>query len=148
MGWEIFERVVRRSTSPTVTISKMGRFNFNGAATKILHDNAVESVLLMWDKETHSIGIRRVGKKDARAYTMRYARKNTYSGFAAKTFLEHVGFDYSETKAFPCEWNEDEGMFVFSLSMEQVRQQVPSSTRITRPRMQLESGVKAKAEAG
>jgi len=146
--WEIFERVVRRSINPTVNISKLGRFNFNGAATKILHDNAVESVLLMWDKDARRIGIRRVGKKEARAYTVHYTRKNAYSGFAAKTFLVHIGYDYSETTTFQVDWNEEDGTFVFSLSTAENKQQVQHSPGLARSKKQVEPGVKARAEVG
>jgi|SRR5579862_3538081 len=115
MAWQVFEKVVHRSTSPTITISKLGRIGFNGAASKTLHENGVEYVLLMWDKENRRIGIRRVGKKDSRSYTVHYAKKYAWSGFAAKGFLEHIGLDYSETKTFPGEWDETDSMFVLSL---------------------------------
>ena len=147
MGWEIFERVIRRSASPTVNLSKLGRFNFNGAATKVLTENAVERVLLMWDRDARRVGIRRVGKKDARAYTVHYARKNSYSGFAAKTFLQHIGYDCSNTATFPIDWNEDDATFVFSLNPVENRQGMQRFPTVTRSKVEVGAGVKAKKEA-
>jgi hypothetical protein len=54
-------------------------------------------------------------QKDDRAYQMRYAKKSKGAGFAAKTFLEWCGYNYSETKGYPCTWNEAESMFEVSL---------------------------------
>jgi hypothetical protein len=115
MSWEVFEKANRRSTTPIMTISKLGRLAFNSASAKILHDKAVETVLLLWDKDTRRVGVRSIAKKDARSYTVRFARKNASAGFAAKPFLAHIGYDYSETQSFPCEWNDDEQMFVIGL---------------------------------
>jgi len=132
MGWEIFEKVTRRSTTPMMTISKLGRFAFNGAAAKILSDNAVDSVLAMWDKDTRKIGVRSIAKKDARAYTVRYARKNASAGFAVKTFLAHIGYDFSETRSFPCEWNEDDQTCVISIPADILSKQPQRFPRLAR----------------
>jgi hypothetical protein len=150
MAWQVIERNVMRSTSPSITISKLGRLNFNGAATKVLHDGNTESVLLLWDADARKIGIQRVGKRDPRSYTVRYARKNAWSGFAAKTFLERINYDYSKTVSYPAEWDKTEEMFVFSLPSVPARQEPqhaqPKPER-ARPytRGHSETGIKAKA---
>lgn len=105
-----------------MTISKeLGRFSFNAAATKILQENAVETILLMWDRDSRKVGIRRIGKKDGRSYSLRTAKSNRGSGFAAKTFLQHIGYDYSETRAFACDWDEADNTFVFTIPEEAMR---------------------------
>jgi hypothetical protein len=118
MPWEIYEKVVRRSTSPTLTISKLGRLSFNAAAAETLTKNSVNNVLLLWDKEAHKIGIRAVSKKDARSYTLHYAAKNANAGFAAKTFLCHINYNYRDTKAFPCHWNDKESTYEVDVPAE------------------------------
>jgi hypothetical protein len=115
MGYEIFEKTIRRDTEPRVTISSLGRLQFNASASKILDRHAVETVLLLWDKDARKVGVKSISKKDERSYQMRYAKKGKGAGFAARTFLEWCGYDYSETKGYPCEWNEAEAMFEVSL---------------------------------
>ena len=131
MAWQVIERNVMRSTSPSITISKLGRLNFNGAATKILHDGNTESVLLLWDSDARKVGVQRIGKRDPRSYTVRYARKNAWAGFAAKGFLQRINYDYSKTLSFPAEWDKTEEMFVFSLptSLEKQSPQTQQSIR-------------------
>jgi hypothetical protein len=118
MGYEIFEKTVRRDTEPRVTISTLGRIQFNATASRILDKNVVETVLLLWDKDTRKIGIKSITKKDDRAYRMRYAKKGKGAGFAAKTFLIWINHDYSESKSYPCLWNEAELTFEIPLPAE------------------------------
>jgi hypothetical protein len=119
MPWEIYEKVVRRSTSPTLTISKLGRMTFNAAATEVLKTQKASLVLLMWDKEARKIGVRLAAKKDAHTiYTVNYAVKNNSAGFAAKTFLRYISYDDRQTKAYPCEWDPKENAFVVEIPKE------------------------------
>jgi hypothetical protein len=118
MSYVIFEKQVRRDTEPRVTISTLGRIQFNSSASRILDKNAVETVLLQWDKDARKVAIKSIAKKDDRAYKVRYAKKGKGAGFAAKTFLEWIGHNYSETKNYPCQWNEAESMFEVTLPLE------------------------------
>lgn len=139
MSYEVFEKVIRRVTTPMLTISQLGRLNFNTAASEVLNKHAVEDVLLMWDKESSKIGVRGINKKDTRSYRMRFSRRNKSAGFAAKPFLEHIGYDYSQTKAYPCTWNEEQGMFETSL---------PSDAFTAQPeRIQKTHGQKSSADS-
>ena len=110
MAYEIFTRKARRTGSPTLAISKSGRIALNKAATATLEKNAVEFVLLLWDKENHKIGVRPITKKDPRAYNLKYGPKNNGAYFSSKTFFDYVGIDYSQTRAFPATWLEDESI--------------------------------------
>lgn len=111
MSYEIFEKTIRRDTEPRVTISVLGRLQFNATASRLLYKHAVETVLLLWDKDHRKMAMKTISKKDDRSYQLRYAKKGKGAGFAAKTFLEWCGYDYSQTKSYPCEWNEVESMF-------------------------------------
>jgi hypothetical protein len=118
VSWQIYEKTKsRRSSEPTMTVSKkFGRLSFNASAAELMKLNAMETVLLMWNPETRQIGVRNVMKKDARSYTLRFSKKQYGAGFAARTFLNHIGYDYSVTRSFPCEWNEQDGIFVIQLT--------------------------------
>jgi hypothetical protein len=121
LGYEVYEKVVKRMTSPTLTISKLGRLSFNAAAAEMLRKNAVEYVLVLWDKDTRKVAVRSTAKKDPRAYTIRYAQKYRLAGFAAKTFLNHIQYDFTETHQYPCTWNEQDDMYEIQLPAERFK---------------------------
>lgn len=121
MPWEIFTRKVRRSGSPSITFNKLGRLAFNKSATAILERDAVEYVLLMWDAAKRQLGVRPITKKDSRAYTLAYGKKGNGAGFSAKTFMDYVGYDFSESRSFPARWDESESMFIAEIPEEHLQ---------------------------
>src|SRR5258708_5697636 len=125
MPWEVYEKIIRRSTTPMLAISKLGRFSFNSAAAETLTKHSVSHVLLLWDKSAHKVGIRAVGKKDSRSYSVHYAAKNANAGYAAKTFLHHINYNYTETKSFPCHWNEKDSTYEVEIPAESFIQRFP-----------------------
>jgi hypothetical protein len=142
LGYEVYEKVIRRTTSPTLTISKLGRISFNAAAAETLHKSAVEYVLLLWDKDARKVAVRSTTKKEPRAYTIRYAAKHKLAGFAAKTFLNHIQYDFSTTNQYPCTWDEQSEMYEVQLPPERFVAQEPKRF----PR--LEQGSKRPTEVG
>lgn len=120
MAYVVYEKVVKRTTSPTVSISKLGRISFNAASTETLRKNAIEYVLLLWDKESRKVAVKSTSKKDTRSYTLRFTQKNRMSGFAAKTFLNYIEYDFTESHQYPCTWSEREDMFEFQVPAERL----------------------------
>jgi len=121
MAYEIFTREVIRTGSPRISVNTLGRVGINQAATKILKDNAVEFVLLLWDKERNKIAIRPITKKDKRAYIVTFAPKGNGAGFSAKTFFKYIGYDYAETRSLAAEWNENEGILEIDVPPENLK---------------------------
>jgi len=121
MAWEIFSRKVRRSGTPAVTFNKLGRISLNKTATAILERDAVEFVLLLWDPIKRQVGIRPITKKDQRAYRLAYGKKGNGAGFSAKTFMDHIGYEYSESRSTPVRWDEGESMFIAEVPVEYLR---------------------------
>jgi hypothetical protein len=112
MPYEVFTRKLRRTGTPAVAFMATGRLSLNAAATKVLIDQAVEAVLLLWDASTKRVAIKPVNKKDPRAYKLNKSGKGNGAGFSAVTFFEHIGFDFEKgTKSFPAEWNNEQGMY-------------------------------------
>jgi hypothetical protein len=115
MGFEVFSRKVRRTGSPTVSITKLGRFAFNKASSLQIRDKAVESVLLLWDKDKRCIGVQPITKQDNRAYKVNWSKRGDGCGFTASTFLTYIEFNTTETKSVPMQWNEQEQMFIIQV---------------------------------
>jgi hypothetical protein len=111
MGFEIFNRKVQWKGEPAVTLNKLGRVSFNKTASIKLQKEAVENVLLLWDKENRLIGVRPITKKDNRAYKISWSTRGDGCGFSATTFLKYIGFDTSESRSLPAQWDEQEQIF-------------------------------------
>jgi|SRR5208283_1009737 len=118
MAWEIFTRKVQYRGSPAASFTKLGRLAFNKAATAKFERDAVENVLLLWNAEDRLIGVRPIVKKDTRAYKVHYGVKGNGCGFSAATFLNHIGFDVSETRTLPAHWDDQEEMFIIEVPEE------------------------------
>jgi hypothetical protein len=116
MPYEIIPKKKTRSITPFVSFSARGRVGLNQAATVIMENSAVEFVLLLWDKERNRVAIRPITKKDSRAY--RLARAKSSSMVHAKSFMEQIHYNSDETKTFPAEWNESEGLLEIDIPVE------------------------------
>jgi hypothetical protein len=135
MAMEFFSRKVRQTGSPSAAFTKMGRVAFNIMATANFEKKGVECVLLGWDKERRLVGIKPISitKKDLRAYKLRAGgKKGNGSGFTASTFLRHIGFDLSETKSMPIEWDDKEEMFLVEVPEEYLKKDQPAPDQKTR----------------
>lgn len=119
MPYEVFTRKKTRTTTPSVSFSTLARVGLNQAATEIMKKNAVERVLLLWDNDHHRMAVRPITKKDPRAYMLSSAKSSTM--FSAKAFLEYIGYDFSETRSFPADWNEEEGLLEIEIPTEHLK---------------------------
>lgn len=124
MGYEIYVKEFgNRSTAPTMTVSqKLGRCTLNRSAALLFDKDAVENILLLWDNDAKKMAIRPISKKDARAFSLRYARNKEKAvigaAFSGVMFLRHIGFDFSTTGTFPIKWSADQAMFEVELPKE------------------------------
>ena len=115
MAWEVYQRQVIRTGEPTVTIGKMGRIAFNMLAASILKNNNATHVVLMWDKDSNKCAAKIASSKDAGAYKVIFAAKSNGAGFSAVTFLNHIRYDWTETRSFNAAWDDSTKMLVFSI---------------------------------
>src|ERR1039457_767215 len=113
MPYEIFTRKTPRMGNPFMSFSKIGQISFNQTAARVLQKAAIENMLLMWDASEGKLALKSTSnKKDPRAYRLRYNEKGNGASFSAKTFLDHVGIDYSDRRPIPIDINPDNEMFL------------------------------------
>ena len=118
MAWEVYKRQIIRTGEPAVTIGKMGRIGLNMVATGILQELKATHAVLMFDREASRCALKVATSKDEGAYTITFNEKSNGSGFSAVTFLNYIHYDWTETRAFNAEWDENGKMFVFSIPKE------------------------------
>ena len=118
MPFVVFDRKFTRRTEPTVTLTTLGRIALNTGAAALLTKAAAEYVLLLWDPEAGKVGIKVIGKKEPRAYVLHFGKNGNGAGFSATTFVNFIKYDFSESRAFPLDWDETGNMFTFSIPKE------------------------------
>ena len=96
-----------------MSFSKIGQITFNQSAATIMQRETMEYVLLLWDAEERKVALKSTSnKKDARVYRIRYADRGNGASFSAKTFMDHIGLDYSERRPVPIEIKPNHEMFI------------------------------------
>lgn len=92
----------------------------------MFHKEAVENVLLLWDKDAFRFAIRPITKKDARSFAIRYSQRDKIvsgAAFSGIMFLRHIGYDFSTTKTYPVKWSVNESIFEVELPKERFGEQ-------------------------
>jgi len=124
MAWEVFERDRVVSGEPTATITKMGRISLNKIAALTFADKKAEYAELLWDKETHSVGVRNSEKKKG-VFRLSYGDNGNGVGFSCSTFLNYIRYDWTQSRNFPAQWDASEQMFFFQIPAEHIGKPVP-----------------------
>ncbi len=68
---------------------------------------------------TPSISINNKCRIGLNRYGVSYAKSGGM--FTAKMFLEHIGYDYSESRSFPASWNEADNMLEIDIPAEYIK---------------------------
>jgi citrate lyase synthetase len=118
MAYEIFDRKRQYGGTAAITITKYGQLSFNKAASEILKKAAIEMVLMLWDKEKRSVGIRGISKKDPRAFTVHWSKRGDGAGFSVTSFLKHIEYNASESRMFLVQWDDEQQMFEFGINKD------------------------------
>jgi hypothetical protein len=118
MGYEIFSKKRKYIGVPAISITKFGQLHFNKASSVILQKEAVENVLMLWDKERKSVGIRAINKKDSRSYNMRWSKRGDGASFSIASFLRHIEYNATESRSFQVQWDDEQRMFEFTINGE------------------------------
>jgi len=78
-----------------------------------MQKETIETILLLWDAKEKKLAMKMTSnKKDLRSYTIRYNDKGNGATFSAKTFLDHIGIDYSQRKGIPININANSEYFL------------------------------------
>src|ERR1035437_3872733 len=123
----------------------MGRLALNKMATAKLKENNVEFVQLLWDKESSKVGIRPCERVKG-SYNVTYGDNGNGAGFSCVTFLNFLTYDWTETRNFPLEWEDDHTMYVFHIPEEHIGKPVPVGHMTRNGSLQRKSRIKTQEE--
>lgn len=126
MPYTVYERKRQRLKSAGVSLQRLGRIVLNKLAAQPFTEQAAENALLLWDADNRRFAIRPIFKRDPRAYPIRFGKIGSQGNqevatINAKSFLDDIGVDYSETRQYPAQWNEQEGILEVPLPEERFK---------------------------
>ena len=115
MAFEKFTRTGARIGTPMVSIWARGQIGFNQAVVDDYEIDKFEFVVLYYDKDTKRIGLEFTNNKMAEGACKLAFRKNAGVSISAIAFLKTYKIDYSETKKFDLDYDEDSGFHIIDL---------------------------------
>jgi hypothetical protein len=121
MAYEVFERTGVRVEAPALSITADGRMVINAAATRLLIEAGVKSVLLLWDKSNRRMAMKATKKGDKNAYAVSMSPGKYSGSLRAKAFMAHIGWRAPRREMLLATWNAKEKMFELTLPEKYLR---------------------------
>lgn len=121
MGYEVFQRTLIRVDVPVLAIAPGGRVAINAAACRILTEAGIKSFIILWDKEKRKMAVKAAPKGEKNSFAVTFAADRHSGTFAAKSFLQHIGWHATKRETLPTVWNASEKMFELSLPEKYIR---------------------------
>ena len=93
---------------------KQGNFGLNAAVVKILKEQHIEFVILMFDRDANRVALKPAKKGDPGAYQIRQQKGSAQ--VSALAFLKNYNIAFRDaTKAYPAAWSDEFGMLIVQL---------------------------------
>jgi hypothetical protein len=109
MAYEKFERKNVRVEESTLSILGGEKIAVNVAAGRILRNNGIKSVVVLWDRSACRIALQAAQKSDKNSYLASFGRGDAAT-FATKAFLKHIGWSTKERQTVSATWNGTQKM--------------------------------------
>jgi hypothetical protein len=120
VAYEVFQRTSVRVDVPVLSIVPGGRVAINAAACRLLTGAGIKTVIILWDKERRKMAVKAAPKGEKNSFTITFAADLHSGTFAAKSFLQHIGWSATRRETLPTVWNASEKMFELSLPAKYV----------------------------
>lgn len=119
MPFERFTAINSRGFKPRVSIWKGGHISLNQGAARHFKVTSASHAVLFYDKSNTKIGIKITNDSNEEGAISMTIRGEGKSGatIAARTFLEFYGIDYSETRKYTPEYDEDNQLWTIQLQI-------------------------------
>jgi len=114
MPYMLFDKKRTHGGPAAVSITKYGNFVINSSAIELLQRRPYLQVY--WNKDEGKVAFKPV--KDANepsSYHVNYSPKGSVGSISGTAFLKHVGYALKETRSFPANWNDKEGLLEIQL---------------------------------
>ncbi len=112
-----FERFTAsgKSFKARISIRKNGQISLSQGAVQKFRLTEYPYAVLFYDKEKHRIGLKPTqDPEEPGAYKLNF--KGTGASVAGLAFLDYYGIDYSRSRRFEAQWDEEHEMIVIDLA--------------------------------
>lgn len=120
MAYEVYRRTGFRVEKPSLSLVPDGRIALNAAAGRILTQEGIKSVLLLWDSSTKKVALKAAAKGDRNAFAVSIVRDTHSGSLRAKSFLDHIGWSAKKRTMLQATWNGRERMLEITVPKDQL----------------------------
>jgi hypothetical protein len=114
MPYVLFESKAVKIGVPALTITG-SRISFNAEAGDILHRVGARYLHILWDSAACKVALRPTAKAGDSAYKITYFKGKRGGSFSARSFLNHIRWNTTNTQVVPVAWNEKEKLLEAAL---------------------------------
>ena len=116
MAFVKFTNVRSRIDTPKVSIWTRGQIGFNQGSVDEYGIDKYGYAILYYDEESRSVGVELSNDPKADGAAKLVKGKNAGTSFSARAFLKHYKIDFSETKQYALERDDDNGLLILDLN--------------------------------
>jgi hypothetical protein len=111
-----FERFIKkgRSYKPRVSIWSRGQIGFNQGAVEKHNLNSYTYAILFYDEHTKRVGIQ-FTNDESEAGAIKLVKRTAGFSFSARAFLDSIDYDYSKTKKYDMEFDQEAQLFIIQI---------------------------------
>lgn len=115
MEFEMYKAKGDKTSKPSVTITAAGVISLSKACFDKYLGNGDYANLYFDKSEGLLIGIKCVDKGGDNTFKITRSGDRVSGSIAGRSFLNHLGIDFSKRRKFTPEWNEKEGILFFKV---------------------------------
>jgi hypothetical protein len=108
----------RRVDSPAIAVTPTWRLALNAAATRLLAEAGIKSVILFWDASKCRLVMRAAERGAANSFRVTSNRGNSSAAVAVIGFLKYIEWNAQERQTVQAKWNASERMLEATLPSE------------------------------
>ncbi|MCX5784007.1 MAG: hypothetical protein NTW04_06195 [Elusimicrobia bacterium] len=109
---KMYTRKGTRRSVPKIAITKDGQIGINAVCARNYFKDRIY-VILYGDNKT--IGIQPIDKEMDNSFKISYSANKSTGSISGRSFLNYLNINFSETKHYTPEWNEEKGMLIIRL---------------------------------
>gem|GEM_PF-6158573 len=144
MAWEVFTGARLQSDRISVSISASGRLHMTKKAANLFTAKHIQFVEILFNSETNEVALRGVADRGTGNYDLRLSTTGASgAGFSCISFLNHIGYDWTESRTFDAQWSTTSNWLTFSIPAGHLGHPPIKRSRLKKERMHEKEAAKA-----
>ena len=114
MAFKLFKDQGSKFAEPLVSVTAAGVIALNKTCLEKFIGNK-RFVELYYDKDNSMVGIKCVDKQGENRFKITHSPDKKSGTIAGRSFLNYLKIDYSKSRRYVPDWNEEESMLTFKI---------------------------------